>query len=719
MNQCSLVQQLQTFGQEITVCVETLNDVCLRFFSFINGHVFKTEEDWRETLSTFKRSVINCAGGIRTEKTALYQQIVQILLNPSKVVTGKCAIVHTMKQLLTQEDGQGSGNQCSVCQTSGGLIVRCSGQRCHKPVHVNCASKLLASKKLGASFYRCPSCSPSEISDDTTRKRGPSKGAGTGHRKKHNYTAKSKPAIQEKDFSSAPQAIVVAVAADSNCSSLKSPEARQSATSADAVTLLCSDIPGSEQSCKLRDHRDGGSSDEQTSGSFLTNHLDDASWQADPRAAADCAGTFCSDHDALSDACQELFFMRSDSENLRVALQAAHQTVSSNVSPPNAARVRTVLGQIRFGLHTLAHLVQQFQTAYQIPSMEFPPSFGGGVAASNDVLSDALFEIDTFQSAMDCLNREFDSTLVAVELRATLQQAQSPASHVSLRVDPLATDAAAVPASGSRQNSPSAAVLSADRMQTITSPFWTASTEMNIASYLSSRLLCGFEERTNCEGRLISLQPHAVNSKIWEKPHHFVSAQHVVKVYRILWDPTHKHQCGRPLAQALHESAATAFVCRKQHWHFDVFGVVNQGTHDAFYYLHICLLRTRLDPTVLGANDATTAGVQLLKRTGVVHGDCHEGNLKRRINDAVIELLDFERSFFLGTNDEAAMIESIKKYAEDARSRKQLLKAMQAKGMDDTRRRFMAFSRGLDNVFDVTMNAILHVFTDTSYSATQ
>ena len=91
VNQCSFVQQLEVFGQTITGCVETLNDVCLNFFSFINGHVFRSEEDWSQALSTFKASVLEHAAGTRTERAALYQQIEQILLNPSKVVTGKCA----------------------------------------------------------------------------------------------------------------------------------------------------------------------------------------------------------------------------------------------------------------------------------------------------------------------------------------------------------------------------------------------------------------------------------------------------------------------------------------------------------------------------------------------------------------------------------------------------------------------------------------------------
>ena len=235
---------------------------------------------------------------------------------------------------------------------------------------------------------------------------------------------------------------------------------------------------------------------------------------------------------------------------------------------------------------------------------------------------------------------------------------------------------------------------------------------MNIASYLSTRLHCEFEERTNCKGYLIPPQPYAGNSKIWENAHHFVSEQHVVKVYRILWDPLYKRQNSKHLAQALHECAATAFVCQKRDWHFDVFGVVNQGTSAT--YLHICLLRTRLDAKVLQANDASIACVQLLKTTGVVHGDCHEGNIKCRIGDAVIELLDFERSFLIGRNNQAAMIESITKYAEEAQSRPELLHAMRSQGLDATRGRFIEFSRSLDSIFNITMDAILNVFTVTS-----
>jgi hypothetical protein len=82
------------------------------------------------------------------------------------------------------------------------------------------------------------------------------------------------------------------------------------------------------------------------------------------------------------------------------------------------------------------------------------------------------------------------------------------------------------------------------------------------------------------------------------------------------------------MAQALHEASATAYVCSKKNWYFQVFGVITQGARAA--YIHVCIVRSLLDD----ANDANlnvqqaSSFVHLLKLVGLVHGDPHPGNAK-------------------------------------------------------------------------------------------
>ena len=306
----------------------------------------------------------------------------------------------------------------------------------------------------------------------------------------------------------------------------------------------------------------------------------------------------------------------------------------------------------------------------------------------DDVLCVAVCEITNIQADLDTVM--FESQVL---------------SHV-----PSATDAAAVAASGTCPNKPvSAAVPPANQSHQSSaaqtegaspsnSSFWTASTEVNVASYLNSRFNGEFEEHTNYEGRLMRTSSDADQSTPWEQAHHFVSAQHVVKVYRILWSRegnTKKVQ--KQLAQALHESAATAFICQKRHWLADVFGFVVDQSNDSVY-LHICLLRTRLDPKVVHAQAVSGAFVELLETTGVMHGDGHVGNVKFRIDGAVVELLDFERSFLIESSTKPAMIQSIRKYAEDSQSRRQLLTEMASQGLDATRNRFITWAATLNSV---------------------
>ena len=111
--------------------------------------------------------------------------------------------------------------------------------------------------------------------------------------------------------------------------------------------------------------------------------------------------------------------------------------------------------------------------------------------------------------------------------------------------------------------------------------FWTESKDFNVASYLSTRFKAKFEEHANVRGNLLQTTSHGDDSNSWTKARFFVSSNFVAKVYRILWNPDDPN-AKTIFPQALHESAATVFVCRRQKWHCEVFGVFHQGTNAVY-----------------------------------------------------------------------------------------------------------------------------------------
>ena len=153
---------IEKFGEQLTTCVEDLNELCRKFFQFINDQVFENEQEWQHALSVFRKRVYDAAGGTPNDKNILVDQIKSILLNPSKLVTGKRRIAvypQNIVTLLTQGscDANSSRTKCSVCNQPYGLMVRCSFQRCKKPLHIACAESTL-SKKFQCHYYRCPVC---------------------------------------------------------------------------------------------------------------------------------------------------------------------------------------------------------------------------------------------------------------------------------------------------------------------------------------------------------------------------------------------------------------------------------------------------------------------------------------------------------------------------------------------------------------------------------
>jgi hypothetical protein len=170
------------------------------------------------------------------------------------------------------------------------------------------------------------------------------------------------------------------------------------------------------------------------------------------------------------------------------------------------------------------------------------------------------------------------------------------------------------------------------------------------------------------------------------------------------------------LSQALHESAATAYVCKEQSWFHDVFGVLIYGS-DAVH-IHICMIREKLNSKNVTPNNVSDACIGLLRSCGVMHGDGHLGNAKCRIGCDVIELLDFERAFMIHISDD--VISMIRMYAtQDDEQREKLLQQMKKMGMDETRHRFQKFVQGcrVSNIKDWTLDGIVSVFKGTQFSS--
>jgi hypothetical protein len=238
--------------------------------------------------------------------------------------------------------------------------------------------------------------------------------------------------------------------------------------------------------------------------------------------------------------------------------------------------------------------------------------------------------------------------------------------------------------------------------------FWAESKDINVASYLSTRFNEKFEEHANVRGNLCQTTSHGDDSNSWTKARFFVSSNFVAKVYRILWNPDQPN-AKTIFPQALHESAATAFVCRLQKWHCEVFGVFHQGTNAV--YLDICLIRTRLNPGYLDPELVATECIRLLKSCGVMHGDGHIGNAKFRLDGTAVEIFDFERSFLIGSNDEADMVDIIQQYARNPDLHTVLLQRMEIIGMNATRNRFTHFVREhITDIFNITLEEIVAVF---------
>ena len=408
----------------------------------------------------------------------------------------------------------------------------------------------------------------------------------------------------------------------------------------------------------------------------------------------------------LKGACTECFFIRQSISSLGTDLVATRASVQSNISHENADQVRGYLNQIRSCVDMLTSLARQIQLAYEIPLTD-SQTFGGGVDESvygSDILLYAIDKNLEFGHRVSNLHGQFEALHDSVVIDSSLpvgiprDVSQSSPQHSPLLI----------------HHGSGSPLQSSLPPQIETSSFWTLSSNMDVVDALNDRSKCKFEEHINQMGTLIKLQPQTHSEKTgWQDAHHFVSEKYVAKVYRISWDKNSK-QSFRELSKALHECGATAFVCGKYQWFHDVFGVIFRETDDdakqcTCSLLHICLIRTRLDCSELTAAQTSNAVVELLTRFGVMHGDGHVGNSKLRSDGSgVVELLDFERSFLTHSNDDST-IGMIRTYANDQKSRIELLEKWKTMGMEDTRHRFRRFVEK-SHISNITMALLMSIF---------
>jgi len=217
--------------------------------------------------------------------------------------------------------------------------------------------------------------------------------------------------------------------------------------------------------------------------------------------------------------------------------------------------------------------------------------------------------------------------------------------------------------------------------------FWTI-TPVNFFDFCQMRFSSNFSEMDrHFQMRVADGPPPLPHQRVM-----FISnGIFVIKVYRFLWGKISEID----LAQALHETAATAYVClRKKKWYFDVFGVVTAGVRAT--YVYICVCRKMLDHT--NAPLSHNPFVKLYEKTGVAHGDGHSGNvMNKRFCKHSFECIDFERSFLPNSTVEpAAIIVTIHSYYEacsdEVRSRI-LINAIKNQGLERTRANFRHFAR--------------------------
>jgi hypothetical protein len=248
--------------------------------------------------------------------------------------------------------------------------------------------------------------------------------------------------------------------------------------------------------------------------------------------------------------------------------------------------------------------------------------------------------------------------------------------------------------------------------------FWTVTNQMRLDCFLRDKYQCDFQEQKHLDGRLQPLSfGDMQEGNPWEAVHFYAGTNRLVKVYRILLGARSSSTTDF-LAQALHEASATAYVCSRKNWHYQIFGVVTRGTHTS--YVHVCIVRSLLCASSCNAAAprARSAIVDLVRSLGLVHGDPHIGNAKATTDSPdIFEVIDFERSFLLSKKwqSEHGLITSIVSETEqyfdgNLQVRIQLLAKMAKMGVTQTRNRFQKMCAKQLSILNLGLNDFLECF---------
>ena len=248
--------------------------------------------------------------------------------------------------------------------------------------------------------------------------------------------------------------------------------------------------------------------------------------------------------------------------------------------------------------------------------------------------------------------------------------------------------------------------------------FWTVTNQMRLDCFLRDKYQCDFQEQKHLDGRLQPLSfGDMQEGNPWEAVHFYAGTNRLVKVYRILLGARSSSTTDF-LAQALHEASATAYVCSRKNWHYQIFGVVTRGTHTS--YVHVCIVRSLLCASSCNAAAprARSAIVDLVRSLGLVHGDPHIGNAKATTDSPdIFEVIDFERSFLLSKKwqSEHGLITSIVSETEqyfdgNLQVRIQLLAKMAKMGVTQTRNRFQKMCANQLSILNLGLNDFLECF---------
>jgi hypothetical protein len=246
-----------------------------------------------------------------------------------------------------------------------------------------------------------------------------------------------------------------------------------------------------------------------------------------------------------------------------------------------------------------------------------------------------------------------------------------------------------------------------------TNGFWINS-PLHICAQLQIKYGSRFTEvnpmkNGNWDARPLSVK--CTSSPCVKNPMFFRDGIRIVKVYRFLWGKINPEF----LALALHEVAATAYVCPIKEWNFEVFGLLTTGICAS--YVYVCICRDELACEIQDPNEAGRAIVGLFEDTGVAHGDGWVRNVMMvKLSKQIHQVIDFERSFIPNINGNPNEIRrtSLDYASADTTRRAVLLKDIGRQGLNRTRKNFITMATeilsGRTNLFDCGIHDFIQVF---------